>query len=176
IYHNGLFQTGLFRPGNRLFNFRLDMLAAYPKVLHHTINALIENYIFDEYERLVCTASATPLATGIALKTEIPLVYSSGQSESARYDLIGAYDVGHPTCLIVNTLENHDDLQIFINKARGVGLDIRTIISVVALESPAIDNVEVFALYTLENFVDHLQKRSLLSDRQMQAILSDNID
>lgn len=132
----GLMQFGLFQCETTpceatpsAMRLRLDMLPSYPDVLQMFVS-LVGQYIetIPSLDFLVCTASAIPLASVLSYRHRIPLIYSRGQGEVPVHDLVGAYDVGHPACLIVNTF---DDLQLMsvLDGAQRTGLEISRIVS-----------------------------------------------
>lgn len=131
----GLLQFGRFEGEPVRLNFPL--LPAYPQVLQSLITEIAPQVA--GASRLVCTPVALPLGVGVALQTGIPLVYSQGNGADPVYDLVGAYDIGHASVLLINTPDDLPDLAQFINGARSVGLEISQIFGVMDTGTPAHD-------------------------------------
>ncbi|MEL6151121.1 MAG: hypothetical protein AAFR56_15970, partial [Chloroflexota bacterium] len=71
---------------------------------------------------ILCPFDTLPLATLISQIANIPLVYSRGRGEPAVDDLVGAYDINHPTLLLANTTTGDGALGQLQTDARRVGL------------------------------------------------------
>jgi hypothetical protein len=158
LYDYGLLQFGQFfdESGNATpLRLNLHILPAYPAVLKRLVEAVVDA-LSSHVDRLVCPADSVPLAVTSAVKTGIPLVYSQGSAHAPAFDLIGAYDVGHPAALLINTLESADDVRHLIGACSRVGLRVKTTVSVVTLQEIDLPGIDVFSLVPLTGMLDYL--------------------
>lgn len=121
----GLVQFGAFAGDEKTFSCRLrmDMLASYPRALKLAAEAITSALSGQTFDRLLCTHDSQPLATLISQMTGIPLVIHSGVLGNPVHQLIGAYDIGHPTALISMTAAYPNGfISRLLNEAAGVGL------------------------------------------------------
>ncbi len=170
----GLLQFGRFHDssGVRPFLTNLDYLPAYPEILKllaveaaHRLDGLAA-------QRLVASAESVPFGVALALETGLSLVYSRGQGREAVHDLAGAYNVGHASVLLLNTLETLISLQPFITGARRVGLEIQTVIAVFdAGITPPPVGLTAHAILTLPAALDGLAAENALPARQVSAVV-----
>ncbi len=79
--------------------FNFDLLPAYPGLLDRTGSIMAVHPALRNVQRLVCDQDSLAAAVCVCLQTGIPLVYTR-QTSAGSYQLVGAYDVGHPTVLI----------------------------------------------------------------------------
>ncbi len=167
----GLIQFGLFGEQKKPFQLRLDLLPSYPQLLRDIVAASVP--FVRGFDRLVCTADSLPLGLALALETNIPLVYSRGRGQQAVNDLVGAYDIGHPALLLVQTLDDVESIEQFTKQAQQVGLGINSLLAIIATEKTgfALD-IEVNALLQLTHMVDHLAAAGYLPDGHAQSIAS----
>lgn len=128
LYTAGLIQFGLFE--NQPFRLNLQLLPSYPHILKSVADSLSERINTEEFEKVVCPPDAVALTTLVSQKTGLSMVYSQGRRGSPVHDLVGAYDVGHPTLMIVNVWNGDRNL---IDRAARVGLDIDKVISIISL-------------------------------------------
>lgn len=172
LLDHGLIQFGWFqRHGARLpFALDFELLASYPALLAR-IAAEAQAALADiQVTRLVCPAAALPLGVAYALRSGVPLVYSRGTSEQPVFDLIGAYDIGHPTLLLANALD-HEPLHL-IAEARRVGLDIRTALILLELRPlPPTAGLRVVPLLRMADVVDEAAAQGRLAPTHAQAVL-----
>ncbi len=117
------------------FSMRLDLLGSYPELLAVVVDATAERLERD-FSRLLCGIDTLPLAVGLSLRTGIPLVYSRNSQDAPVFDLVGAYDIGHTTLLVVNILEQPAELAALIQRAGSVGLNITAVQGIVDLGEP----------------------------------------
>ena len=106
LFKYGLVQFGRYGvPDGGISPFRLslELLVSYPEALQLVAAQVVAGMTADgvEVERLLCPHDALPLGTLVSVATGIPLVYSRGRGEVAVRDLVGAYDIDHPTLLLV---------------------------------------------------------------------------
>lgn len=128
LYTAGLIQFGLF--DDQPFRLNLQLLPSYPNILKNVADALSERINSDAFEKVVCPLDTVALTTLVSQKTGLSMVYSQGRGGSPVHDLVGAYDVGHHTLMIVNVWNGDHDL---IDRAARVGLDIDQVMSVISL-------------------------------------------
>ncbi|MGJ3237876.1 MAG: hypothetical protein ACFE0Q_04145 [Anaerolineae bacterium] len=170
LLQTGIIQFGLFvKNGQELpYRLQLDMLPAYPELLQNVVYRGVQTLAgIPTFDRLVAHADAVPLASALSLNTGISLVYSRGRGETPVHDLVGAYDVGHPACLLVNSIT--PDMKQWLADAERVGLNIHTVIEVIAtghqLQQPA-----QTAIFTLTEII-----HALHHDRHIPQPLVDQI-
>lgn len=163
----GLVQFGWFpRDGGIApVQFHFDMLASYPDVLHRAADLLAE--ALQPAERLLCSPEALPLSVGLALTSGIPLVYSQGSDRDAVHDLVGAYDIGHPTVFVSLIAPCSRDTRL-IASARRVGLDVQRAVSLLALKAET--DVPTHSLFRLDEMVDTLVEQGRLPKGQADAV------
>jgi hypothetical protein len=167
MMETGLIQFGRF-PRNDVsvpVQFHFDMLASYPDVLDAAVMELSRS--IPPADRLVCTSDAVPLGVALTLKTGIPLVYSRGGEQEPAYDLVGAYDIGHPAVFITNVV-GMTDHSALLSSVRRVGLDVRSVITLIDLS--AASELPISALFRLTNLVDVLVEREELPRGQAAAV------
>ncbi len=171
LMENGLLQFGWFEPGGTPFRSKLDMLPAYPEALAEIITAA-KPYTAG-MNRLVCTTEALPFGVGLSLATHIPLVYSRGSTEAPSHDLVGAYDIGHPALLLVNTLDDSPNIARLVMNARSIGLQVHHMLSILDIGGvPMPVEVTTQALLTLSDVVNTLVGAERLPAGHAQAVLS----
>jgi len=166
---SGMLQFGWFEPGGIPFRLMLDTLPAYPDTLKEVISAA-KSYTAN-MNRLVSTHDALPLGVGLSLETNIPLVYSRGSAEAPSYDLVGAYDINHPTLLLVNTLDNAQNIQKLVTNARSVGLQIHQVLAILKINIPPMPaDMRVEYLLDLRETVTFLVDAGRLPKGHGQAV------
>jgi hypothetical protein len=170
LLDSGLLELGLFvEQGRRIpYRLHLEMLPAYPKLFQTMTQAVIDKLPAKPFDRLVTSADCAVLGGAIVQKTGIPLVYSRGRGETPVFDLVGAYDVGHPACLIVNSAD--DSLATFVAQCRHVGLYIHTVITLVGDNYP-IDDIAILSVFTLEQLITELYSTGHIPQPQLEAVL-----
>lgn len=131
IAEAGLFQFGLFqtRVGDVPFRAILDSLPSYPDVLHTAAEEMYSLLREDLPERILCAYEDFPIGISLSLLTGIPLVYSRGVGKDAVYDLVGAYNSGHPTVLILTEYRDADSVEALAQRAEQVGLQVTRCVS-----------------------------------------------
>jgi hypothetical protein len=167
----GLIQFGYFTQGNQTLPLRLslNLLPAYPQVLNRVAEQLVKEAAKYHIERFLCDAESLPTGVAVSLLSGIPLVYSQGGAREAVYDLIGAYDVGHPTALILNVLENQQKITRLSNAARRVGLEVRAVCVVVTIHP--LDSVGS-ALVDIGTLTRELVSQQRLSQQHGDAVVN----
>lgn len=174
LLETGTVQFGRFGPDNRPYHENLSLLPSYPELMHELSEvAAQEIESIGQIDRLVSTIDSLPIATAISLATHIPLVYSLGTDQPGVRDLVGAYDVGHPACLILNQLGNtsNSDAHRLVEKASHVGLDIQHVLVLLdaGFSNPG-NQIAVHALVKLHDYVETLRAHGLLPEGQVDAV------
>lgn len=133
LIEDGLLQFGHFVEGEHSAPIRvaLEMLPSYPETLQLATEAIVKRLSSMQVDRLLVPSDSVALGTAVSLKTGLPLVYSQGKGKSPRDDLIGAYDVGHPTALILNVWEKMRR-EISLGEKQ-VGLEVKVILPLISL-------------------------------------------
>lgn len=173
LLENGLLQFGRFERDGQVAPvlLNLELLPSYPETLHYIAEQAAQK-IGRGFERIVCIADSLSLGTAISLKTNIPLVYSRGKGELPVYDLVGAYDVGHPAILVMNTLQSATEIQYFVARAKQVGLHIQQVFAVIDVDkNPSHDaEININVLMQLSEMLDTLEQQKSLAQGQVNAV------
>lgn len=167
----GLVQFGSFGGDDGARNpvlLLLDMLSSYPAVLAALADAAQPLVVAVGYARLLCPADALPFGVAVSLKTGVPLVYSRGRGESAVLDLVGGYDIGHRTLLLLNTLDGDPFAHKWVAQARGVGLDTTDALAILSLLPRELDHTS--ALVNLAELVSESMASGELPAGHLAAI------
>ncbi len=163
----GLLQFGAFNLGEAVQPFRinLDLLPSYPEVLQQLATLTNDLLNHAHYDHLLSTIDAIPFGVALSLHTQKPLVYSRGGKLSPAYDLVGAYDVGHPAVLLTNVIVDGEALKPLIGAANRVGLAVHTIISIFSLSQYiALDDITVTALLPIHQVLAYLGEIGYLTE------------
>ena len=165
LLETGLIQFGRFGGDYKPFQLHFDLLPSYPDVL----NAIVQQagHLVGEVDHLVCVNQAIPFGVGLSLKTGIPLVYSWGSDEPPVYDLVGAYDIGHPSILLANHSDNMEYHARLVDQSRQVGLEIDRLLVIIATGKSQKSDLEVLSLLKLELIVDELAQSGELPEGQV---------
>ena len=152
---SGLLQFGIFSAEAAPYQLNMELLPAYPDILAAVAAQAVP--LVTEMSRLVCLPDSLPLGVALALRTQVPLVYSRGSGAAPVHDLVGAYDIGHAAALVVNVFDDQTDHLPFIAGTRQVGLNIQMIVAVVAVgEVESAQVIPVHSLLRLESVIEHL--------------------
>ena len=165
----GLLQFGVFGKQETPFKLNFQLLPSYPHILQEIAQKTLP--VVQGMDRLLCEASAVPLGVAISLASNIPLVYSLGTDQAGVYDLIGAYDVGHPAALI---LHQWDDAKhpALIEKAARVGLEIKHIVTLFDFGQPA--DYEITPIFNFETVIRDLAARGVIPQMQADTVIAWN--
>ncbi len=168
----GLIQFGWFQhqAATLPFALSLEILASYPDILDQAAREAQAFISTLHVTRLLCTPDAIPFGAAVSLRTGIPLVYSRGAGEAPVFDLIGAYDIGHPTLLLTNSLGWNDSPAGLVNGARRVGLEVHSAITILETRPELLD-FTVIPLLRLMDVVHELEAVEPLPAQHAQAIL-----
>lgn len=131
LLQTGLLQFGHFEKNKSITNwqFQSALLPSYPDVLMDIGKIGQQHIEAQSVDRLLCLRESLPLAQAISLAVQMPLVYEGGNTGNPVTDLVGAYDVGHPTCLIVHHADELDSRPSLMQDAKHVGLEITHIMA-----------------------------------------------
>lgn len=171
LLETGLLQFGLFQENEKQlpYRLRLEMLPAYPELLQNVLYRSVQSLMgIRPFDRLVSHPDAVSIASAISLQTSVSLVYSRGRGETPVYDLVGAYDVGHPACLVVNCIT--PDLSKFLHDAHKVGLEIHTILEIISL-GHRIQDIDNRSVFTMQELIHELRLSNAIPDNMAQAVL-----
>lgn len=155
---------------------RLGWLPSYPALLRDVAAALEPLVAASGADRVLTTAGAIPLGTALALVADRPvLVPAVNAPEGAAFAIEGAYDVGHPTVLLSDTLLDRVQAESIRALAGRVGLEIHAVVAVIdlglgaraALEAAGF---EVAALFTLRETLPVLERRAILPPRMRASV------
>lgn len=161
LLDTGLIQFGLFGVDERPMQLNFHLLPSYPDILAQLADRAAATIAESEYDHLVCDRDSLPFGVAVNQRTNIPLVYSLGTDKPGVYDLVGAYDVGHPALLLANTW--YEGLSALIEKAGRVGLEI------VATRVIA-SNGDIPSLIDLPQMVETLRRDGFLPSGQADAV------
>lgn len=168
----GLLQFGTFQhsAGERPFQIDLTMLPSYPDLLQITAEQILTLLTEQQLDYWLADAESVPLGVALSLLTEIPLVFSRGGDDAPVFDLVGAYDIGHPTTLLTYSQVDANRTARLIAGARRVGLDVTTLLTVVDAGRAPLDGVTVRSLFTLAGVADRLFEQGKLPAGQREAV------
>jgi len=168
----GLIQFGWFQHGKTTlpFSLNLDMLASYPAILEQAASEAQTLLSSLNVTRLLATTDAVPFGVAVSLRTGIPLVYSRGAGEAPVFDLIGAYDIGHPSMLLTNSSGWNAPPTELIKGARRVGLEVHTLVTLLETRPEPADYT-VLPLLRFTDVVRDLEAAGQLSSLHTQAVL-----
>ncbi|MGQ9909602.1 MAG: hypothetical protein ACUVS2_12270 [Candidatus Flexifilum sp.] len=164
-----LIQFGQFWVKDKIepVRFELALLASYPDLLLR----ITDEIALPPAERLLCTGDALALGVSLSVKHGIPLVYScAGSGDAGSPELIGAYDIGHPTVLVINVLDRNPGLRALIAHARQVGLQVNAIVAVLDAGCGTID-LPVSAVFQLNDVIHKLVQAGELPKKQADLVL-----
>ncbi len=171
FWRAGLIQFGRFE--DVPFKIQFELLPSYPDVLAHVVDRLMKMVDTTRYERLLAPADSVPLGTLIAHLANIPLVYSKGTGRDGVYDLLGAYDVGHPALFVANVWAKDDTTYpALIQKARQVGLELDRSLVIMTYGDNHPSDIPIHPLFRFEDVVMTLHDAQKLPIGQVDAVLA----
>ena len=156
----GLLQFGLI--GQDPWRLHVDLLPSYPELLHK-LATLTEPQV-EGVDRLLAANGAMAWGNALALRCCMPLVYSRGE------ELLGAYDIGHPTLLLACGQERDAELLALMERAGRVGLRVRSMVSLLDSGRDRLAGVPVHPLVNLEDLVQQLVSAGTLPAGQGRLI------
>lgn len=168
----GLIQFGRFeQPGGAPWpiSIHLSWLPSYPGTLREVAQALAPLLDGLGVDRVLAAPGALPVAVALGLETGMPVVYAAGEASAATaaYAIEGAYDVGHPTALLLDRLLDAAQAQAIGALAGRVGLDVHAALCVLDLGLGARQALEaggwtVRAALTLDEALPALEAAGVL--------------
>ena len=168
MLETGLIQFGWFDESQVPFRLSFELLPSYPDVLDEVVNSAIP--LVGKVDHLLSAPSAVPFGVGLSLKLGLPLVYSRGLGEAPVYDLVGAYDIGHPALMIANSIVNNTELISLAAQARQVGLEIDRVLVIMDEQVSYPDGLDVISLLNLKTVVSDLIENGMLPPGHGQAV------
>jgi hypothetical protein len=166
----GLIQFGRFE--GVPFKLQFDLLPSYPDLWAGLIDRLRQQLDMTRYERLLTPADSVSLGTLLSYATNIPLVYSKGTGREGVYDLLGAYDVGHPALFVANIwTDNEPTYLALMQKARRVGLEVNTALVIMTYGKTISPDAHIHHLFRFEDVVMMLHHAQKLPIGQVNAVL-----
>ncbi|MBA3870137.1 MAG: hypothetical protein H0X30_13415 [Anaerolineae bacterium] len=174
LLDTGILQFGYFVIDNKVAPVRFcpEYLPAYPDLLTHLGKLTAPEFAASEVDHLIATADSVPLGLVCSLQTGLSMVYSRGRGESAVYDLVGSYNTGHMSALLMNSVEDEVATQKFISNARSVGLETRIIVTLVEMRHiDQLADIPVRSVFRLIDIIQTLITVGRLSEGQAQAVL-----
>jgi len=160
----GILQLGRFQQPDGSFHplsANFLMLPSYPALMRKTAQALVPMLHSTHADRLLTTRAAIPLGAVLAVESDIPLTYPYGEAKdyTIAYTIEGAYDVGHPTTLLIDVLTTPTEAMTLIKQARQVGLVVQQVIAVLALGRWQEPTIGFHALFDFDALVAGLADR-----------------
>ena len=148
----GLLQFGMFAEEPLCFNH--ELLPSFPDLLQKL--ALLAATHVTGVDRLLAAPGALAWATAVALETGLPLVYSRGREQASVYDLVGAYDIGHPTLLLACDLNAESGLLALSRRAQTVGLEVKAAVVLLGDGRDSLGPLPLTSLFSLPQVVTQL--------------------
>src|SRR5262245_3925340 len=131
LLNTGILQFGYFVDAGQVVPVRFcpEYLPAYPDLLIEVAKLTVSQLDASTVDHLIVTADSVPLGLASSLQTGLPLVYSRGRGEAAVYDLVGSYNSGHMSVLLLNCVDDVAANEKFMASARSVGLETKSIVA-----------------------------------------------
>jgi len=169
LFETGILQFGLFvdQGMQKPYRIRLEILPAYPLLLSEIALEAVACLSYPKIDRLVSQVDCIPFAAILSHQTKISLVYSRGRGESPVHDLVGAYDVGHPACLVVNSITT--DSEALVEACKNVGLNIHAVLCIIGTGSQLLD-MPVKRILSMKQIIEELLEQSLIPASQAWAV------
>ena len=174
LLDTGILQFGYFVKGDKVAPARFcpEYLPAYPELLAQVAKLALLQIDTSEIDHLVATADSVPLGLVCSLQTGLSLVYSRGRGEAAVYDLVGSYNSGHISALLLNCIDDTATIEKFISNARSVGLETQSIVTLLEMRSvDQLGGIPVQSVFRLIDIVQELIAAGRLSEGQAQAVV-----
>lgn len=171
LFERGLIQFGRFdtTDGWQPMRYRLEALSAYPDLMRQIVDDLgaIAQGIVPHIDYFVSAADCIPVSSILCDRLDQALVYSKGCGDAPVHDLIGSYDVGHPSCLIVNAITV--EVKTLIANCHRAGLEISDVITLIDT-GITLSSARVHGVYQIGTIVDELQKSNQIPSAQVDVI------
>lgn len=176
-----LLQTGLLQFGHfveadteRSWKLNTALLPSYPDVLWQ-LGQMGQQHITNmTIDRLLSRKGDTQhVAQAMSFASRVPLVYHGRDTGNPVLDLVGAYDVGHPTCLIVNDAATSLADGSLLAEASRVGLDVIAIIAIYTTGLPLSSDKPVHLLLHIPAMARALATSGHIPARLADLVLAD---
>lgn len=170
FYEAGLVQFGRFEVDGAVWPLRthFDYLGSYPDLLLAVAQELTQIRALRRCDRLLCPIDALPLTTLVGAALSIPVVWA--EPHGAQWTLHGAYDIGHPSALILNQLDHANAGAALIKQARRVGLATEAVYAVFDLQTGEPPHHNAGAILTLDALLENLRETGILDQRQSDLV------
>jgi hypothetical protein len=170
----GIIQFGLFSDSAPI-HFNLELIPAYPDILLKLGDIGEQRLQSRKVDRLVTTPESLPAGISISLKSGISIAYQDTDSEGSNGRIIGAYDTGHVTALIINCWlgadAQHSAITAVLDHCARVGLDVVHIMSVLGINSPRVDFSGTFEnLISIPEMIATLEQSDHIPAGQAAAV------
>lgn len=154
----GLLQFGRF--GEAPLRFHSGLLPSFPALLRELARLAAPGV--KHVDRLLAAPDALPWGTALALQTGVPLVYSRAVDGSSGGEVVGAYDIGHPTLLVTCGLYAETALPALARRARTVGLEVKAAMTLLGDGRDRLGSLPLITLFSLPEVVAQLVARGAL--------------
>ena len=174
LLNTGILQFGCFVKDGTVASVRFcpEYLPAYPDLLIEVAKLSVLQIDTATVDHLIVTADSVPLGLASSLQTGLSLVYNRGRGEAAVYDLVGSYNSGHMSALLLNCIDNVEVSEKFIASARSVGLETKSIVALLEMRSiNQLAGIPVQYVFRLVDIVQELVAVGRLSEGQMQTVM-----
>lgn len=162
----GLVQFGVFEdmPNDKNILLEFELLASYPDLLRELAIALVASVGGVSFDRILCPIDCLPLGVMVGQLAGVPLVYVQNRFDSPVKDFVGAYDIAHPTLVIVNVLDGLFDIRSLMKKCAAVGLEPRYVASLLSLlPVDSLEDIAQFSLWQWDDFLQDVQTMGLIT-------------
>ncbi len=166
LHDCGLLQFGLI--GDAPLCLRPELLPSYPGLLRQLAEVAVRQV--SNVDRLLAVPDAHAWGIAAALASGLPLVSSRGTTQAPSRDLVGAYDIGHPTLLLVSEVRSASGICDLARRARTVGLELRSVLALLGHGQDQIGQLPVTALYSLPEVLDELVSAGVLPTGHAQQV------
>lgn len=176
LVQTGLLQFGHFGPDDAVRSWKLNtsLLPSYPDVLWQ-LGQVGQQHLADmEIDRLLSLkGDAQHVAQAISFASHVPLVYHGRDTGNPVLDLVGAYDVGHPTCLVIDDAATSLADASLLAEANRVGLDVVAIIAIYSTGLPPSSDKPVHLLLDIPDIAHSLVASGHIPARLAELVLAD---
>jgi len=175
LIESGIIQFGWFRTGNQLspVRFSTEYLPAYPYLMNAILAELKKRLNFKQYDRILTTQDALPLAIGLALEYEISVVYNQPNGKGVAFEFIGAYTSGQSAILLTCAPLNSEIISHLISQANSAGLVVNRMIGVISAgktQTIQLSQPNEY-LIRLEDCANELVYENQVPERQINSVL-----
>lgn len=173
LLNTGILQFGYFVSNGTVAPVRFcpEYLPAYPRLLSEVAKLVVLQFDTSTVDHLIVTADSVPLGLASSLEAGLSLVYSRGRGEVAVYDLVGSYNSGHISALLLNCIDDIVATEKFIASARSVGLETKSIVVLLEIRGiKQLAGMPIQYVFRLVDIVKELVAVGRLSEGQAQSV------